>query len=70
MWKDVSIRLLDQCPYEAVVGWVPMTWTYVLTRQRRPDGVTVGAVTISSGLGTNDMDSRPYEAEAASWDYY
>ena len=21
-------------------------------------------------LGTNDMDLRPYEAEAASWDYY
>ena len=51
-------------------NWVPTTWTYVLTRQRRPDGITIGTVTMSSGLGTNDMDLRPYEAEAARWDYY
>ena len=30
----------------------------------------LGLGVVISVLGTSDMGCRPYEAEAASWDYY
>ena len=41
--------------------WVPTTWTYVLTRQRRPGGITIRTVTMSSGLGTDIMFKHLYK---------
>ena len=53
-----SLRGVDVMSLKGSLVWEPMTWTYVLTRQRRSDGITVGTVAIGSGLGAIDMGSR------------